>query len=286
MYAKVFEQIFDSSIANDFQTRHVFMDLLVLADQNGVIDRTPEAIARRTNVPLDIVKSAISVLEKPDPSSRSTDCDGARLQRLDEHREWGWQVVNYKHYLGIKTEFDRRRYMREYMRQVRSVKPCKTESLTQSNLLDGGTSVGTSVSVRRGSGGTTRIMEDAARIYEQYPRKVARPKALTAIAKQIPEFGFEVILAATIEFAKAWALAPKEEMQYCPHPTTWFNQQRFNDNPSTWKRNAQGAQGHHPQRVDRSVGTANEGIAQQYDLRKIQKARPVQPPQQPATGDV
>jgi hypothetical protein len=51
VFAKIFGQIFDSSIAEDYNCRRMFMDLLVLADSDGVVDMTQEAIARRA-VPL------------------------------------------------------------------------------------------------------------------------------------------------------------------------------------------------------------------------------------------
>ncbi|MGH7950639.1 MAG: hypothetical protein ACREFE_01785 [Limisphaerales bacterium] len=108
MYAKIFTQIFDSSIAENWQTRLVFEDLLKLADINGVVDKTPESIARRTNVPLEIVKRGIAELEMPDARSRNSDHDGARIIRLDDHRDWGWMIVNYAHYRGIASEEQRR----------------------------------------------------------------------------------------------------------------------------------------------------------------------------------
>lgn len=123
MFAKVFSQIFTSSIAENYLVRLVFEDLLVLADVNGVVDMTPEAIARVTNVPLDIVLAGITDLEKPDNRSRTVTEDGCRIVRLDAHRDWGWQVVNYEKYREIRSENDRRGYMREYMRKRRSVTP-------------------------------------------------------------------------------------------------------------------------------------------------------------------
>src|SRR5438045_3908715 len=96
-YAKIFQQIFDSSIADDWQVRHVFEDLLILANSDGVVDMTREAIARRTNTPLDVVIRAIEHLELPDASSRSKEEGGARLKRLDDHRDWGWWIVNHTH---------------------------------------------------------------------------------------------------------------------------------------------------------------------------------------------
>src|SRR5277367_1471033 len=120
MFAKIFSQIFDSSISEDHVIRHVFMDLLVLADRDGVVDMTPDAIARRTNVPLEIVEAAIRKLSEPDPRSRSGDDDGRRIVLLDVHRDWGWQIVNYEMYRNIRDEESRKAYFREYKRKQRA----------------------------------------------------------------------------------------------------------------------------------------------------------------------
>jgi hypothetical protein len=108
MFAKVFAQILESSLAEDFRVRLVFEDFLKLCDLNGVVDMTPEAISRRTNVPLEIVLAGIEALERPDPRSRTPDAEGRRLVRLDDHREWGWMIVNHAHYRSIASEEQRR----------------------------------------------------------------------------------------------------------------------------------------------------------------------------------
>ena len=120
MFAKIFAQIFDSSIASDYIVRHVFMDLLVLADREGVVDMTLDAISRRTNVPEEVVSHAISVLMTPDPSSRSGDEEGRRLIPIDSRRNWGWQIVNYEHYRNLKDEEARRAYFRDKKREQRA----------------------------------------------------------------------------------------------------------------------------------------------------------------------
>ncbi len=109
MFAKVFTQILDSSLAEDYQVRLVFEDFLKLANVDGVVDMTIEAIVRRTNVPADIVRRGIVKLESPDPTSRNPDFEGRRIVRLDEHREWGWRIVSYTKYREIRSESDRRR---------------------------------------------------------------------------------------------------------------------------------------------------------------------------------
>jgi len=149
MFAKIFEQIFDSSIAEDWQTRHVFEDLLKLCDRRGILDRTREAIARRTNVPIEIVTRAIAELEKPDTRSRNPENEGRRIIRLDEHRDWGWRIVNYDYYREITSEDQRReqtlsRVQRFRAKKKRAVTPgnagnaMQREMQTQTEMHDKG----------------------------------------------------------------------------------------------------------------------------------------------------
>ncbi len=119
MFAKVFAQIFDSSIAENHEVRHVFMDLLVLADSDGCVDMTSAAIARRTNVPLEVVERAIAILSAPDEATRSPAEQGRRIVPLDPARSWGWRIVNYSHYREIRDEENRREYFRVYRREQR-----------------------------------------------------------------------------------------------------------------------------------------------------------------------
>lgn len=125
MYAKIFSQIFDSSIAEDYEVRHVFEDLLKLADMEGVVDMTMEAIARRTNVPFEKVRRGIEKLMESDPGSRSKEAEGRRLVPLDSNRGWGWIIVNYTHYRSLLDEESRRKYFRDAKRKQREGGPRK-----------------------------------------------------------------------------------------------------------------------------------------------------------------
>jgi hypothetical protein len=133
VFAKIFSQIFDSSISSDYIVRHTFMDLLVLADRDGVVDMTTDAIARRTNVPEEMIVHAIAKLVAPDAQSRSHEEDGCRLVPIDSHRSWGWQIVNYEHYRNLRDEEARRAYFRDAKREQRS-KKC-AESPAASNIV-------------------------------------------------------------------------------------------------------------------------------------------------------
>lgn len=108
LYARVFLQILDSSLADDWQTRHVFEDLLKLCNQDGVVDMTREAISRRTNTPQSVVDRALEMLEAADPRSRDPEESGRRIVRLDDHRDWGWRIVNFQKYDIIRANSDLR----------------------------------------------------------------------------------------------------------------------------------------------------------------------------------
>jgi hypothetical protein len=95
------------------------MDLLLLADRTGILDMTHEAIARRLNVPVKIVRTEIGKLMQPDPLSRSKAEDGRRLIPLDD-RGWGWQIVNFVNYHQMRDEEGRRTYRRDWMRRRRA----------------------------------------------------------------------------------------------------------------------------------------------------------------------
>jgi len=80
--------------------------------------------------------------------------------------------------------------------------------------------------------GDKHCLEHACSIYEAYPKRVGKPKALISIEKAIAGFGFEFVMERTVAYAKTRI---GQDPQFTPLPATWFNQQRFNDDPSTWK---------------------------------------------------
>lgn len=117
---------------------------------------------------------------------------------------------------------------------------------------------------RKGESGDKHCLSNAPsitaeQIYKEYPLKVGKPKALKAIAKAMLKIEPSKLLEITIAFAKRRA----GDRAYLAYPATWFNDERYNDDPSTWTRD-ESHSGTNGQRIDRSIGTSNEGIASQY----------------------
>jgi hypothetical protein len=73
----------------------------------------------------------------------------------------------------------------------------------------------------------------AGMIYAEYPKKVGKKKAIAAIIKALASESFDVLMEA----AKAYAVANegRVDKEHIPYPATWFNQERWTDDRSTWE---------------------------------------------------
>lgn len=108
MYGKIFASMFDGSLYGNWQAIVTFQQMIILCNSDGVIDMTPQALAARTSIPLDIIQAGIEALEAPDRYSRSPDLDGRRIERIDDRRPWGWRIVNYRKYREMVSAEEKR----------------------------------------------------------------------------------------------------------------------------------------------------------------------------------
>lgn len=90
------------------------------------------------------------------------------------------------------------------------------------------------------------VHPEAEAIYATYPRKVGRDEALRAISSAIARRGgeHEAIAEACAAYGRAVATWPRairfkrgdngEFFDTVPHPATWFNSGRFDDDRANW----------------------------------------------------
>lgn len=81
-------------------------------------------------------------------------------------------------------------------------------------------------------------------IYLAYPRHIGPKAAKKAIAKALEATPGEQLLAKTQQYARAVADLPKSERQFLPHPASWFNAGRYEDDPAEWQRAEKNREGH------------------------------------------
>lgn len=122
MYVKLFSSIYQGTLRGNSNGLLVFTNLLAHADRDGVADIHPRAVSEETGLDVESVKVALLMLESPDDESRSPEEQGRRIIRIDEHRAWGWQIVNYAKYREIRNEEDRREQNREAQQRWRDKK--------------------------------------------------------------------------------------------------------------------------------------------------------------------
>jgi len=249
VYNKLFTKILDSSVwLEDTTTRIVWLTFLAAMDEDGFAQfASPLNLAHRARVTPDEASKALEVLEGPDTYSGDPEHEGRRIERVDG----GWIILNSSKYRALVTREVTRMRTRERVARFRSknktnngtgVTQCNAEnaecnaSVTPSEAHTEAAATKT-LSVKAGRASERKkALTEAEQVYGLYPRKVARPKALAAIAKAVAKHGLELVLSATQEFARAWAREP--DLTFCPHPATWFHQERFLDEPSTWVRSA------------------------------------------------
>jgi len=119
----------------DPAARLVFLSMLALADADGIVDcPNVKTLARVLNLPIDYVETALTVLEGPDPGSRSTALEGRRVVREGS----AWRLVNYAEYRefrSAKQEAGRRR-VEEY-RARRAAGHSDASPVTSNNVTPG-----------------------------------------------------------------------------------------------------------------------------------------------------
>jgi len=108
MYGKVFASLYQGTLRGKAHEILVFTNMLACADKEGCVDKHFRAIADEVGLTVDEVKAAIEVLESPDSESRSPEKDGRRIIRINDHRAWGWEIVNYGKYRAIRNDEERR----------------------------------------------------------------------------------------------------------------------------------------------------------------------------------
>lgn len=189
---------------------------MVPAGWYGFVAAAGSGIVRRAGMDAEPGLLALERLGQPESESRTPDYDGRRMVRVNG----GYIILNYDKYRSKDhTAAERsKRYRERNASRVASVTSRVTgRSVTQAEAEE---------------------KADAEKIYEAYPRKVGRPKAIAEIIKALKIITTADLLAKTQAFAKAQVGA---DAQFIPHPATWFHQERFNDDPSTWIRNSNGA---------------------------------------------
>lgn len=124
-FTKLVPEIVMSSIWNESpEVRCVWITMLAIKDENGIVLGTEETLARIANVTLQCVTDAIERFSSPDKNSRTPDNEGRRIAKCDG----GWIVLNHGKYRDNSAVL--REKTRERVRRFREKKAMENASQT------------------------------------------------------------------------------------------------------------------------------------------------------------
>lgn len=118
-WTKLFSSIVTSSIwCEDDKTFRVWVALLALSDQEGIVEGSVPGLANLCRLQPAEMRAALEKLASPDPDSRSPEFEGRRIEKI----EGGWRLLNYEKYRqkAVAGEGSRAPYYRAYRARKRA----------------------------------------------------------------------------------------------------------------------------------------------------------------------
>lgn len=231
MYGKLFASMYEGSLYGQWQALVTFQQMIVLADCEGRVDMTPQALAARTSIPFEIIEKGIALLEAPDSYSRSADHDGRRIVRVDAARPWGWEIVNYKYYRNLATAEDKRRADRERIAAKRAVSQpvaeCRDLSRDVANVAHAEVEAEVEVEAEGSKKPTAHSAPpEFAAIKAIYPKRAGDqgwPKALRAINARLNEgITWDELTDGARRYAEYVRVTGSENTPYVKQAATFF----------------------------------------------------------------
>jgi hypothetical protein len=225
MYGKIFDTMYQGTLYGKWEAIVTMQQLIVLCDADGVIDMTPQAIAARTSIPREIIDKGLTELMAPDPYTRTEGSDGVRIALLDDHRPWGWYIVNHEKYRDMANAETVREQNRVRQQTARDKK--KSHGTSRNVTTDNGP-YSESRHTDTDTDTNTDKPKDRSKGFEQfwnaYPTKV---KKKTARAIWMRKNLDPDLLISDIKDRQE---NDQEWIQgFIPHPTTYLNGERWND---------------------------------------------------------
>lgn len=218
MYGKIFTSIYDGTLAEDWRALITFQQFIILCDADGMVDMTPQSISRRTGIPIEHIIAGIEVLGKNDKYSRTPDQNGKRIELIDDHRAWGWHIINHEKYKNMRDLDEIRAQTRERVRKHRDKKKCNAD-VTQCN-------------------GVLRYIDIDADIDTNTNKKDQKkrrgkftPPSIIEVQARINEKGYTVNAESFVAFyeSKGWMVGKNKMKKWKSALVTWQNREQKNE---------------------------------------------------------
>ena len=224
-YTKLFSSIIASTIwrAGD-KTRLVWITMLAMDDQFGVVEASVPGLSDMARVTVDECREALDELQQPDPDSRSSDQEGRRIEAVDG----GWRLINHGKYRDKMSRDERREYQRLYQRNYRKQNAnSDSDKLTKFDIQKQKQNrTDTPVRTEVPSPAATNTPDAFTAFWSVYPKKIGKAAALKVWKRIRPPESLVVDILAAVATAKQ---SRQWREGYIPNPSRWLNEGRWDD---------------------------------------------------------
>jgi hypothetical protein len=226
-YTKLFSSIIASTIwRTGDKTRLVWITMLAMADQFGVVEASVPGLSDMARVTVAECREALDELQQPDPDSRSSEQEGRRIEKV----EGGWRLINHGKYREKMSRDERREYQRLYQRSYRKQNVnSDSDKLTKFDIQkqkQNRTETETPVRTEVPSPAATNTPDAFSAFWRAYPKKAGKAAALKVWKRLRPSESLSEAIVAAVATAgqsRQWREG------YIPNPARWLNEGRWDD---------------------------------------------------------
>ena len=228
MYGKIFESIYDGTLAEDWRALITFQQMIVLCDSDGVLDMTTQAVSRRTGIPIEHINAGVEILEQPDPHSRTSDDQGRRIMRLDDHRAWGWKIINHQKYRDLvdhetvkeQNRVRQQRYRDKHKGVIKN--NVTSHTVTENNAPSRHTNTDANTNIKK-------LAHKFDKFWDAYPKKKSKGAAEKVWRAIKPSDQLLKTMLEAIERGKQSDSWEQDRGQFIPYPAKWLNSKGWED---------------------------------------------------------
>lgn len=129
-YTKLWSSLIQSTVwREEMHVKVVWITMLALADQHGLVMASVPGLGDAARVSLDQCVEALERLSSPDKWSRTKDFEGRRIQEVDG----GWIILNHPKYRSLQDAEERREKVRMAVQRHRRKRTAESEAVIDCN---------------------------------------------------------------------------------------------------------------------------------------------------------
>ena len=227
MYGKSYESMYEGSMVGAGINVFAVWNYIIAKARVGAVEINPKLLAFTLGGKEEDVVAALDFLQQPDPLSRSKEEEGRRLVKDGQFQ---YRIVNWEFYQTLRNAVDRREYNKLKQQEYRAK---KAENPVIGDVLP--------------------PPATAEPPKKSFARPTIEGVKLQATMIGLPEAEAEKFFH--FYESNGWKVGRNSMKSWHSALTNWKS------NHQNYGKNGKGSR---EQRVDRSIGTTNEGVASQY----------------------